>query len=692
MLRTASPLLLALALWLPPMVCAQDSSALPRHPLERQALLDPDGALQRIADELSHLPAEDDHERALLLLAQANACRVIADWQCQRDAGRAATQAAERAGVPHLAVRGLIAEARGAIAIQDYHHGEERLAAAELLLREHPNAELQADVALGYSSMSHALGKHAVAADYAQRGLDALSDPNQALPMRVRLLRNRGRALAQLGDRLQARALLRQATEISSRFDDPKLSAELYLEAARMARIDADHAAQREYGQAVLALGERLRNSQLQGLGLEVLGLAALDEQQPIEAIGTLDRAYAAFRDLALHRDQLRVGRELLRLLLDHGDDDARLHTLIRQTMALDEDIIQADRAQSAADFQARLERAEQQAELIRLEADTRLTQQRAERLAETERLTRWLALATLAGLLILAALFGLQRRSHRRLARTLADLQESRTRAREYLGLSSGMVCLHNLRGQVVDLNPGAAEALGIAAGAAETHHLDEVVVDTAQQGLQDYLTQLRQQGHAEMTLRFRRSDGSHAHWRVSARAFGEDSERRLVLMQALDVTDQVEQAEELRSMALRDPLTGCFNRRYLTLFELQQSDPGWATLVIDLDQFKRINDAHGHEHGDQVLRDFASFLRQHLPADGALVRSGGDEFILLLSAPEALPAKQLMQQLERHRDDASCAFSVGLALRQGRESLISTIARADRSMYGSKDQRRQG
>ncbi|MCB1588282.1 MAG: GGDEF domain-containing protein [Xanthomonadales bacterium] len=166
--------------------------------------------------------------------------------------------------------------------------------------------------------------------------------------------------------------------------------------------------------------------------------------------------------------------------------------------------------------------------------------------------------------------------------------------------------------------------------------------------------------------------------------RAANEQLRRQLVEIEQLQVA--------LKEQTIRDSLTGCFNRRYLTLFELQQSDPGWAALVIDLDQFKRINDAHGHERGDQVLRDFASFLRQHLPADGALVRSGGDEFILLLSTPEALPAKQLMQQLERHRDDASCAFSVGLALRQGRESLISTIARADRSMYGSKDQRRQG
>lgn len=690
--RLAAGLLLCLSVG----VAAQEddeSSTLPRHPLERAALLDPEAALASIAAELQRTPASTQaREHALLQLARANACRVIADWQCQRSAGRAASLAAADAGDPVLQVRGLIAEARGSMAIQDYHHGEGRLAEAELVLREHPHPELQADVALGYSSMSHSLGQHAVAADYAQRGLEALSDPDNALPMRVRLLRNRARALANLDDRLQARALLQQASTISTRFDDPKLSAELFLEGARMARLDGDQAAQLQYAEQILGLGERLRNSQLLGLGHEVQGLAALDRDEHAVAIVMLNRAYTEFAGLGLHRDQLRVGRQLVRILLDRGGDDALLHQLVRQTMNLDEDIIQADRAQSAADFQARLQQVEQQAELVRLEAESRLNEQRAERLAEIERLTRWLMLATLAALAILLAFLGQQRRNNRRLAATLAQLRESRSKAREFLGLSSGLVCLHDMQGQIIELNPTAAEVLGLPAGTPEGHRLADVVVDTAEHTLARYLERLQTRTTTEGTLRFRRADSSHAHWRVSARAFGEDQQRRLVLMQAVDVTEQVEQAEELRSMALRDPLTGCFNRRYLNLFELQQSEQGWAALVIDLDHFKRINDRHGHEHGDRVLKLFAAFLRRFTEADVAVVRSGGDEFILLMPSADSQAAQVQMRRLDSARDQASCPFSVGLAIRQGRENLASTIDRADRSMYSAKDQRRQG
>jgi diguanylate cyclase (GGDEF)-like protein/PAS domain S-box-containing protein len=441
-----------------------------------------------------------------------------------------------------------------------------------------------------------------------------------------------------------------------------------------------------------MTLGQTLRNSQLLGLGREVLALAELDAGNRDRAIQSLQAAYAEFRDLNLHRDQLRVGRLLLLQLLEGSDSlDPLVAALIRELMAVEENVIQSDRAQSAAEFQSRLDYVQQQAEVARLEAEAQITEQRAQRLVEVERVSRWLAWATLAGLLVLLVFFIIQRMSNQRLKRTLNELQQSRTQAREFLGLSSGLVCLHDLDGRIVDLNPSAARALGVGDGQAK-RRLTDHVVPTPDADVARYLNMLARQAHAEGTLRFRRADGSHAHWRYSARVLGdEDSDRRLVILQAVDVTDQVQQTEELRSMALHDPLTGCFNRRYLNLFELQQREQGWTAVVIDLDQFKRINDELGHDHGDQVLRDFANFLKAHARSQDAVVRSGGDEFVLLLPQPDQEAARALLQRLRQHAAAASSAFSIGFAVRNGDETLASTIDRADRSMYRHKDERRR-
>ena len=104
-------------------------------PIELEALQEP----RRVIAELPELQAEavraQDQERlALLYLAEANACRVIANWICQRDAGERAVLTADQPTLVDLRIRGLIAQARGQISLGDFSRGERTLADAELLL------------------------------------------------------------------------------------------------------------------------------------------------------------------------------------------------------------------------------------------------------------------------------------------------------------------------------------------------------------------------------------------------------------------------------------------------------------------------------------------------------------------------------------------------------------------------------
>ena len=163
-------------------------SSLPRHPLEAKALNEPEQVLKQLPALVKRArDSRDSRELALLLLARANACRVIADWPCQRVAGAGAVIASQSANDPILKVRSLIAESRATIAMQDFTRGEKLLGEAELVLKGSPSPELSADVYLAYSSLSNSLGKQALSAEYAQRGLDVLPG-DLALPTQARLL------------------------------------------------------------------------------------------------------------------------------------------------------------------------------------------------------------------------------------------------------------------------------------------------------------------------------------------------------------------------------------------------------------------------------------------------------------------------------------------------------------------------
>lgn len=463
---------LVVMLFSAPLASDQDPTAadnIPRHPLELQALSEPDAVLKQLPKEIAAASGRgDQRELALLHLAEANACRVIANWTCQRQAGSQAVAAAKAAAQPILAVRGLIAEGRGSIAMQDFTRGESLLGDAELLLKRHPFPELSGDVFLAYSSLSNSLVKHALAAEYAERGIEALAD-EPALSIRIRLLRNLARAQAQLDKADVARATLIQAQQLSERHSDPKLTAELYLEAARMASLVDDIPGQVSNAHRVLELAGKLRNSQLDGLGREVLGLAAASSGDLVAAERELRASHASFRGLGLDRDELRVLRELIKVMLLKDRSGGDVNGLMTRFLERSHLLEQAERAQASDDFAARLKYAAQELEVLRLESEAMLAQEREKALGSTQKLT--LALALLGGgvFLVLAVFFLFQKRSTRRLQNALDRLGESESRYRMLADNSRDMVVRMRLDGHRLYMSPSVSEMLG--------RHPDEMV-----------------------------------------------------------------------------------------------------------------------------------------------------------------------------------------------------------------------
>jgi diguanylate cyclase (GGDEF)-like protein/PAS domain S-box-containing protein len=670
-----------LALAVPVAAAEGDASdGLPRHALEIKALTEPEAVLKELPAAIDAASeAGDPRELALLQLAHANACRVMADWRCQREAGAAAAAASEQAADPILQVRGLIAEARGLIALQDYTRGEQLLGSAQTVLAETPSPELSADVFLAYSSLSEFLGKHESGLRYAGLGLEALGDV-AASGMRTRLLRNQARAQTRLGQFAAARQSLRDAQAAAQALVDPKLHAELALETARVARLTGDIVEQVRMGDRILELGKQVQNSQLGGLGEEVLGLAALDAGNRDRARQHLQAAAEAFRALGLDRDELRVTRQLLDRLIEDAANPTTWRALAQRFLMLERDIAQTDRAKAADDYEARLKYAQQETEVLRLASEAELARERAQALAQEHRLTRWLMISALVTLVVLAFFFWLQRRSNRKLEAALAARRESEAKATDLLRLSKGMVFLHDLRGELVMVNLATAEALGTLPEQLVGRALGEFLADASRAEYESYLKRLAQAQQDEGTLVVRNPGAGDRLWRYSSRL---SETRGYAIGHAVDITEQAREAEALRAENLRDALTQAYNRRYLPLFESELGERPWAVINVDLDQFKLINDNHGHDEGDRVLVAMTRYLEQQVGSADAVVRSGGDEFILLLADGDETRVQRLLAQLRADMPQSPCRYSLGHARRQRGEPLGDTLARADAAMY---------
>ena len=147
------------------------------------------------------------------------------------------------------------------------------------------------------------------------------------------------------------------------------------------------------------------------------------------------------------------------------------------------------------------------------------------------------------------------------------------------------------------------------------------------------------------------------------------------------------------MQELIMVDPLTGLINRKGLeVVLESQQGGGQVVTprslVVIDLDAFKRINDQRGHQAGDEVLRDFSEGLRSLLRPDDIAVRSGGDEFLLILPRTDIPGAEGLMRRIQY---GIPIAHSFGVAEWNRDSAFDLAVAEADRLMYFQKSKRRE-
>ncbi|OGQ97005.1 MAG: hypothetical protein A2284_12265 [Deltaproteobacteria bacterium RIFOXYA12_FULL_61_11] len=166
-------------------------------------------------------------------------------------------------------------------------------------------------------------------------------------------------------------------------------------------------------------------------------------------------------------------------------------------------------------------------------------------------------------------------------------------------------------------------------------------------------------------------------------------------------DVTEKRKREEEVRILAVTDPLTGLYNRRgFMTLADRQikaatRTNKKMSLLFIDIDGLKRINDTLGHEEGDRALVSAANVLKQTFRESDMMARMGGDEFAVLAVDAAEIPEiviKRLAEQIVLHNAAPDRLYEISMSIGatvydpKAPCSLDDLISRADTLMYEQK------
>ena len=165
-------------------------------------------------------------------------------------------------------------------------------------------------------------------------------------------------------------------------------------------------------------------------------------------------------------------------------------------------------------------------------------------------------------------------------------------------------------------------------------------------------------------------------------------------------DMTEKKQKEEELFTQASTDPLTGLFNRRQFELMANAQvalanrHKTAYCVIMLDIDHFKKVNDTHGHDTGDEVLKYIALVLKTSLRESDILARYGGEEFILFL--PHTSPtegyhvAERLRLSVEQSNifsGDKVLNVTISLGLSASMNANLNLVIKeADTALYESK------
>ncbi len=290
--------------------------------------------------------------------------------------------------------------------------------------------------------------------------------------------------------------------------------------------------------------------------------------------------------------------------------------------------------------------------------------------------------------------------------------VRESEQRFRLLIENVTDVIMTLDVTGVITFASPSAERVLGLKPDdLLQRNILDLLHRDDRSNFLENFEKAFLTNEFPFVSFRFRRPDDNFRHMEARGRVVIDAEGLRVCILNAYDVSHRVKLEEELKRMALRDELTGLYNRRYfVSAFDQQMKiaqrlgKTGFNVLFIDLDGFKWINDNLGHKEGDRVLVYAAQLLKATFREADVIARLGGDEFVILLTGDEGpemqveMLRKRLLFAVERwnlkEERPYRLAMSVGVVHHDfsTRKSVEDLLKEADERMYEQKRGKKRG
>lgn len=284
-------------------------------------------------------------------------------------------------------------------------------------------------------------------------------------------------------------------------------------------------------------------------------------------------------------------------------------------------------------------------------------------------------------------------------------ELEVSTSRFRSVVNAAYDAIVTIDQQHRITLFNRAAEELFGYS---------QEEILD---QSIELIIPQKYRQNHSQQILKFARSPVRSRQMDERNRVYGLHQDGSLIPVEIAiskinvdglleftaiirDITDRVHLMDLLEQQASTDSLTGLPNRREFTQLaqELLNLKQDFSVLILDVDKFKTINDTHGHDVGDEVLKSLAKIGLETVRATDIFSRLGGEEFVVAMPNTDLPTAKNIAESLRRvyaEKDFSNTSVgspvgftvSIGVACSEGGcESLAEIMKRADTAMYQAK------
>jgi diguanylate cyclase (GGDEF)-like protein/PAS domain S-box-containing protein len=267
----------------------------------------------------------------------------------------------------------------------------------------------------------------------------------------------------------------------------------------------------------------------------------------------------------------------------------------------------------------------------------------------------------------------------------------------------TADVIAIVDADGTLSYVTPTAERIFGFAAHDLIGQRLDELVAFDDRARLREFLSRDLAQPGASGVVEARVPRGEERQRVVEIHGTNMEAEPAIGgrLLNLRDMTDRKGMEEQLKRMALHDPLTLLANRSLFrdrvehAVAVSKRNGRGIAVIFVDLDNFKRINDTHGHAIGDRVLHKSAQRLVKATRSGDTVARLGGDEFAVLLenlatNDPVLEIAARIVESLQEPLDqpvaDMRVAASVGIAFSRAEDGVEELMRNADVAMYAAK------